>query len=554
MKQKCIVLFIMLLWACVGVEAASPRIILVFPLENMSGNASVGWMSEGIADLITSRLSSPTRYVLRRDERMDAYEQLGLPLETPLTLASEYKVARTLGATAAVIGSFTLAGNQLTTHVQWLSVPDLKLSPPIVVSGKLDELDALETHLAWELLRTQDEAATVSEEQFSNRFPLLRLDAFESYIRGILSTDAKRRVHFLTESNRLNPRDRRAAFALGQYYFEEEAYADSARWLKRLNSGDRDYAESLFLLGIDEYFMDQDASAEIVLKRLVGMVPMSEVFNNLGVVELRLNHTDDALADFQRAFQKDRSDSDYAFNLGMAFWRLKRYDQAAEYLHKALEQAPDDLETHALLAEVAGRLGDTSVRQSQLAWISSHEKDPADDPPGDNKDVPSVPDPSPRIKRDYDGKAFHLLSLAMTSAAKSRMAQQPAQVVQNDGQTHLKQGLSLLAAGRLPEAERELTQAVLLLPQSSEAHQALGRAYEREGKHTLAAAEFETSLKEKDSFEAHLWLARTYVSLGHLKPALEQALAAQQFDPSSVEAKDLVEQIRAQLSIRRSKQ
>ena len=212
MKLKCIGLFILLVFGCAVLEAAPPRIILVFPLENMSGNESLGWMSEGIADLLATRLSSPARYVLQRGERDDAYEQLGLPLETPLTLASEYKVARALGATVAVVGQFTLKGGQLVTQVQWLNLAKLRLSRPVAVTGKLDDLDALETRLAWDLLRSHDgQAPAKTEEAFANRFPPVLLGAFESYIRGILSTDPQSRVHFLQESDRLDPLDHRAA-------------------------------------------------------------------------------------------------------------------------------------------------------------------------------------------------------------------------------------------------------------------------------------------------------------------------------------------------------
>jgi tetratricopeptide (TPR) repeat protein len=552
MKRKCIGFIILLLFACVGLEAAPPRVILVFPLENMSGNASVGWMSEGIAELIGSRLSSPAHYLIARSERIDAYEQLGLPTDAPLTLASEYKVARFLGATSVVVGHFKLLDGQLTTRTQWLDVSRLKLSRPFVVTGKLTDLDALATRLAWELLRSQDgDSATGTVEEFSNRFPLVRLGAFESYTRGILSTDSRRQVQFLRDADRLNPRNHQAAFALGRYYFAQEDYADSARWLRILNSGDRDYEEALFLLGIDEYSLGNQASAVVALSRLAGMVPLGEVFNNLGAVEFSAGHYDKALSDFQRAFQKDQTDSDYAFNLSMALWRMKRYNQAEDYLHKLLAQDPDDTEAHVLLADVSGDLGDKSTRQAQLAWVSTHEKDAADDPPGDNSSEASAADPSPRIKKEYDGKAFRLLSLEMAKAAQTRLAGQPAQVVRNDGETHLKRGQSLLAAGRLPEAERELTQAALLLPSSSEAHQALGQAYEREGKHTLAATELAVSLKEKDSFGAHVWLARAYASLDHPEPALEQIQAAQHLEPGNAEAEDLARQIRAQLSVHR---
>src|SRR5690349_3363827 len=122
MKQKCIGLLTLLLLGGIALHAAPPKVILVFPLENLSGNPSLGWMSEGLAELIGTRLSSSSRCVLERSERNDAYEELGLAAHSPLTLASEYKAARLLGATVAVVGHFTVAGDQLTTQVQWLDV------------------------------------------------------------------------------------------------------------------------------------------------------------------------------------------------------------------------------------------------------------------------------------------------------------------------------------------------------------------------------------------------------------------------------------------------
>ena len=561
MKFKPVGLSVLLLLVGECLWAAQPKVFLVFPLENMSGNPSVGWMSEGIAELIATRLASPTRYVLQREDRDDTCEQLGLPREVPLTLASEFRVAQALGATVAIIGHFTLAGDQLTTSAQWLDVPKLSLSRPVVVTGKLNELDVLETRLAWQLLKAHGkDGVEGNETEFSNRFPPVRLDAFESYIRGVLSTDSTSRVHFLEEANRLNPDDHRAAFALGRYYFDQEDYTTSARWLRSLNPVDRDYPEALFLLGIDEYYLNQDGTAEIDLKKLRGIAPLGEALNNLGVVELRLGHYDEAQADFKQALLKDQDDSDYAFNMGLALWHLKKYDQVAELARKAIAQDSDDLDAHVLLAEASGELGDSVTRQNELNWISNHEKADADDPPrngGNNQNignvVPSLPDLTPRIKKDYDAKDFHLASLTLARDIQRKLAEQPAQEVRTEGETHLKQGVTLVAAGRLPEAERELTQAALLLPESSEAHQALGQVYEREGKHTFAAVEFETSLKEKDSYQAHLWLARAYVSLKHLMPALKQAQLALALEPSSIEAKNLVQQIQAQLSALRDK-
>lgn len=554
MKQKCLGLFIFLLLACVGLKAAPPRVILVFPLENRSGNSSLGWMSEGIAEMIAVRLASPSRFVLQRSERNDAYEQLGLSPQTPLTLASEYKVAQTLGATVAVVGRFAVSGDRLTTRVQWLNLRDLSISRPLEVAGKLAELDTLETRLAWELLRLRNgNAATGTEEEFSNRFPVVRLDAFESYIRGVLSEDSKSGVQLLRESDRLNPNDHRAAFALGKYYFDQEAYADSARWLQFLKSGDRDYAESLFLLGVDEYELGHSILAEAAFKKLPVMFPLAEVFNNLGVVELNAGRYDEAVADFERALQKHPNDSDYAFNMSLVLGRLKKYNQAADYLHKVLAQDSDDLEAHNLLAQVAGELGDTQARQTQLAWVSAHQTSSAADPPADNAKSQPDPAPRPRISKEYDSKAFHLSLLDFAPAAHQELTDQSRDGPKQDGHAHMKQGLELLAAGKLPEAERELTEAVFLLPESGQAHQVLGEVYEREDRHTFAAIEFQAALRLQKSVEAHLGLAKAYVSLDHPESALEQVEAAQKLEPANAEARDLAVQIRAQLSAHRDK-
>ncbi|HKT11162.1 MAG TPA: tetratricopeptide repeat protein [Terriglobia bacterium] len=554
MKQKCLGLVVVLLFACVGMGAAPPRVLLVFPLENLSGNSSLGWMSEGIAELIATRLASPSRIVLERSDRNDACDQLGLSPQTPLTLASEYKVARALGASVAVVGRFTVSGDQLTTRVQWLNLPDLSLSRPVVLTGKLTDLDVLETRLAWELLKSRANAAAIGTEgEFADRFPDVRLDAFESYIRGILSTDSKSEIHFLQEADHLNPRDHRAAFALGKYYFEQESYADSARWLQFVKSGDRDYGESLFLLGVDEYELGHNVLAEAAFKKLPVMFPLGEVFNNLGAVELNAGRYDEALADLQRALQKDPENSDYTFNMSLTLWHLQKYSQAGKYLQEVLAQGGDDLEAHFLLAQVSGELGDSEARKTELAWVSAHQKGSADDPPGDSSNAQPDPPLRPRISKEYDSKAFHLHLLQLVSAEHAGLAEQEDEGEKKEGQIRLEKGLGLLAGGNLPEAERDLTEAVFSLPDSSAAHQALGQVYEREGKHTLAATEFQTALAQKESFEAHLGLAKAYVSLDHLDPALKQVEAAQHLDPANLEAQNLAKDIRAQLAAHRDK-
>src|SRR5208283_2861425 len=229
------------------------RSLLVFPFENLSPRADLNWISESFAQVLSSRLPQPDNYVLDRDERNAAYTQLGMPMDAPLTLASEFKVAQTLGVDWAILGNFNVTENRLVAHAQLLDVKLLRLSQPLEVSGDLTELVDLQTRLVWRLLATHDAGFAVnSEEDFRRSFHDIRLDAFENYIRGLVATDDASRLHFFTEAERLDPSDRRAAFALGRFYFEQKDYAHSALWLGKVEASDSAYDESLFLRAVDE--------------------------------------------------------------------------------------------------------------------------------------------------------------------------------------------------------------------------------------------------------------------------------------------------------------
>src|SRR5208282_4898021 len=84
------------------------RSLLVFPFANLSSRADLNWVSESFAQVLSSRLPQPDNYVLDRGERNAAYAQLGMPMDTPLTLASEFKVAQTLGVDWAILGNFNV--------------------------------------------------------------------------------------------------------------------------------------------------------------------------------------------------------------------------------------------------------------------------------------------------------------------------------------------------------------------------------------------------------------------------------------------------------------
>ena len=532
MKRSLTVL-VLLLAAGELYGAHGTRTILVFPFENLSSRSDLGWMSESFAEVLSSRLAGPQRYVLGRDERNAAYSQQGLPPGTPVTLASEYKVAETLGLDWALVGSFNVEGDRLTARARLLDVPRLKLSSPVEVTGEMAELVDLQTTLAWRLLATEDPAFTVGkEEDFRARFPAVRLDAFENYIRGVLAADDESRVRFLREADRLNPADHRAAFGLGRFYFGQKDYENSLKWLLKIEPRDEDSEEAVFLRAVDHYFLGQMTSAEKGFEELVKETPLNEVRNNLGVMKARRGQQAEALAMFAQAYQGDPTDPDVCFNMGVTLWYLNRLDEAVKYFDEALKRNGEDAETHTALAALLGRLGDTVGQQRELAWLAEHEG-------GELGDLEGVK-PVVRLKKTFDGRAFRLLSLAIDNALDEKLEGQPAAA---RGQARLVRGKDFLAGGRLREAESELSEAVSLLPRDHEARLALAQLYAAQGRHQEAERELQAALGIEDTVEAHLGLARIYLVLNKPEAARVQSQAALRLDAGNREAERLLQQI-----------
>jgi predicted Zn-dependent protease len=239
------------------------------------------------------------------------------------------------------------------------------------------------------------------------------------------------------------------------------------------------------------------------------------------------------MAAFEGARKGDPTDPVFNFNLGVCLSFLKRPKEATPYLEEALRLSPDDPEIHLLLAEAFTAEGNVEGKERELRWLAAY---------GDTAVPDAHPDllPHLRLKKNYDGRAYRLLSLAMRNALEERLQREP---VARHAEVHLRRGREFLAGGKLREAESELREAVSLASGDSEAHLTLAQVYEAAGRHRDAAAEIEASLRLKDSLTAHLFLARVYLSLTQPEAARAQGRAALSLDPTNREAQMLMARI-----------
>lgn len=335
--------------------------IAVLPLFNINASIApdVNWIGESVAETIHEALSSYDLLTLSRDDRVEVYRRMGVKPQVLLTRATVIKIGETLDAGQIVFGDYTLdpaALSSLSTKapirivVHVIDLRKFKEAQSFEQDGILENLSQLEMALAWQVLRQVSPQTGLSEDLFRRERPAIRVDAMESYVRGLMTpaTAIEQRTKFFTQAARLDDRFSQPNYELGHILFAKKDYRNAAGWLAKVTRADSHYMEAQFLLGICRYYeTDYDAAIRI-FRAVSDEVPLNEVFNNLAAALSRRNDAS-AAEGFRKALEGDEGDPDYWFNYGYALWKLGQYPKAADQFRALLQRSPGDTEATSFL-------------------------------------------------------------------------------------------------------------------------------------------------------------------------------------------------------------
>lgn len=351
----------MRLWIILLALAASlahAESVAVLPFGNLSAvpNASgMDWMGASVSESVRATLDARRVEVLSREEVLEAYAGLRLRPLAALTQASILKVAGALKTDYSLYGTINYQPPKLTIAARVWDRRRLTQVAAFEEIGTLDELSALEAHLSWRALKFLAPAAAPAESEYLSLRPPVRLDAEESYIRGLLATPSEQREMYFLQAARQDSRDWRPAFELGKILMTRKAYREAAPWLEQVQQTDSSYAEAGFLLGVAKFHANDMAAAEEIFERLSRTVPLGGIFNNLGAAQSRNGKP--AAAAFRAALRDNPNNPAYHFNLGNALWKANEFDAAVESFHAALDRNPSDTMATLLLGRSLKKQG-----------------------------------------------------------------------------------------------------------------------------------------------------------------------------------------------------
>ena len=199
----------------------------------------------------------------------------------------------------------------------------------------------------------------------------------------------------------MNPSYAAATFQLGKVYYDGHEYEQAVVWLAKVPEGRSVGGRSDFPAGHGGIQPGNLDRAYTAFNYLAARLPLTEVYNNIGVVDARRGRRTQAVEYFSKAVAADPSDPDYRFNLAVALFKNGDNAGAARQLREELQLRPSDAEAKALLeminrgvmppAPVAGGASGSTTGSGQ----------------------PRIP--IERIKRNYDEASYRQLEMQINN-------------------------------------------------------------------------------------------------------------------------------------------
>ena len=501
------------------------------PFENAARDGRIVWLGEASAVLVADDLNALGTSAITRDERRRAFERLQVPPVASLTDATIIRIGQLVGASQVVVGSLELSDDTLVVRARSIALEAGRVQTNAVERGPVPELFAIFERVA----RRIAPASKTSSEDVQRQHPPIA--AFESYIKGLLAETPATAVAYLNAALRLAPAFHRARLALWDVYVEQGDHEHALEAVRPVPADSPWARRARFLAAVSQLNLKKYEDAFDTFKALAAAAPTAAVLNNLGVVQLRraavTPQTGQPAYYFNKAAESDPDDPDYFFNLGYAYWSSHDTQAAIYWLRETVRRNPADGDAHFVLgtALLAGGNTAEAAREKELARrLSSTYAEWDKRPPPD-----AVPKGLERVKSDVE--LPHARRIETTLATSEQRDQRELAAF------HLDRGKRLFQQENDREAIVELNRALYLSPYDADAHLLLGRIHLRNGRVREAVDALKISLWSQETPQAHVALGEAYLQTKDLAAARGEAERALALDPSSADARQLLQRL-----------
>ncbi len=167
-----------------------------------------------------------------------------------------------------------------------------------------------------------------------------------------LDTNAAWREYLVRRAVELDPANTDALYDLATMFRVLRRYDEALQVLERLRHLVPGDFQVLADIGRCLSGLQRFAEAEAILRRALEGLDDANTHYTLGLVLDRLGRLPEAMAEYQRALERDPNHKDALNNLGVSFVRQGRLDQAAGQFERLVATDPDNADAHTNLGAV----------------------------------------------------------------------------------------------------------------------------------------------------------------------------------------------------------
>jgi tetratricopeptide (TPR) repeat protein len=310
-----LVLFILCSTAYSQENDTVPRVV-VAGFANKSEDGTVDWIGFGLRKDLTRCLMRVKGLIVQDTPAFErARNELGLVKKDLSKPDEAVKIGSALGTDKVLVGYYDKAPTGVKVVVRLVDTASEEITGPEIT--RVGSPTSVSTGLALDIAKALgvevSNAGAVAVNLTSNS------DAYENYCRGL------------------------------QYKDSEETYEKAIEHFIKAAEEDEEYAaphfELAWLFTVTGPAMYRSAVKEY--RKAVSLYPeYAEAYNNLGVLQMRLEHPQSARAALLKSLELLPNYVDAHFNLGRLYDSLGQYEKAIEEYKKTVKLSPSDAIAH----------------------------------------------------------------------------------------------------------------------------------------------------------------------------------------------------------------
>jgi len=330
--------------------------IAVLPFNNVSGDANVDYLSDGITESLIASLTHVPE--LKVKSRNSVFRYKGKDVDVQ-------KAGNELGVSALVSGRVTPHGDNVEVSAELTDVRDNTEIWGQHYSGRSTEIISLQQQISGDVAEKLRSKLSTSERQKVTKQGTQNPDAYELYLKGLYywnkqtSSDSATAISYFNQAIAKDPAYAQAYSGLASAYWAgygdapSEVYPKSNAAARRALELDPWLAVAHAVLGGNEMEYDWDfAGGEAEFKKALELDPNDSTAHWLYAFDLGMigGREQEALAEINRAHQLDPLSSVIGVVVGNVHMWARRYDEAFAVCKKMANEDPTFAEAHSCLA------------------------------------------------------------------------------------------------------------------------------------------------------------------------------------------------------------